>query len=234
MGGQDRAACPHGRERLEHAARRMASPASKCRARHGPPAKIISVSLPTDRELVCTSRPSLAFAKRSTLYRVSWREQGVSPPAKHCGCPMDEHSVDADGAALGLISPICAGLCGIPLTSILRAILLRGHFGWVAATHWRLGELPLAMAPFAAYSGVLVWPGPFLREPGLNVVAPLRQQRRRKTDGAGQADAAGKIHEMRPLRGPARPYHRSARRSARRQFWWTGCVACQCRCKTYT
>lgn len=72
---------------------------------------------------------------------------------------------------LGIVELACTVLYVIPRTSILGAILLTAYLGGAVATHVRVGEafvMPIVL-------GVLVWAGPFLRDPRLRALIPFRR-----------------------------------------------------------
>jgi hypothetical protein len=70
---------------------------------------------------------------------------------------------------LGICELTCTLLYAIPRTNILGAVLLTGYLGGAIATHLRIGDA--LVAPIIL--GVLVWLGPFLRNPRLRVLLPL-------------------------------------------------------------
>jgi hypothetical protein len=70
-----------------------------------------------------------------------------------------------------IVEVACAIVYAIPQTSVLGAILMTGYLGGATATHVRVGEpfyLPII-------TGIVVWMGLFLREPGLRTLVPLRK-----------------------------------------------------------
>jgi hypothetical protein len=76
--------------------------------------------------------------------------------------------------ALLLVSTI---LYLIPRTAILGAILLTGYLGGAVAANLRLLEPLFSLTLFPVYFGVLVWGSLWLRDPGLQEILPLRQNR---------------------------------------------------------
>jgi hypothetical protein len=82
------------------------------------------------------------------------------------GIPAE--ALNGIGAAL-LVSTV---LYAIPSTAVLGAILLTGYLGGAIMTHVRVGGLDFL---FAAFFGVLVWLGIYLREPRLRALIPVRQ-----------------------------------------------------------
>jgi hypothetical protein len=78
----------------------------------------------------------------------------------------------AQVARIGVLELICTGLYLVPRTSVLGVILLTGYLGGAVAAHVRIHDaflVPLAL-------GVLVWAGPWLRDPGLRAWMPIRRK----------------------------------------------------------
>ena len=72
---------------------------------------------------------------------------------------------------LAMLELSCAVLYLIPATSILGSILFTGYIGGIIFTHLRVGDpvyIPIVL-------GLLVWLGPYLREPRLRPLVPLRR-----------------------------------------------------------
>ena len=74
---------------------------------------------------------------------------------------------------LGILELLCVVVYLIPMTSVLGAILLTGYIGGAILTHLRVGEGVL----FQIALGLLIWLGPYLREPRLQELLPLRRSR---------------------------------------------------------
>jgi hypothetical protein len=72
---------------------------------------------------------------------------------------------------IGILELACTILYVIPQTAVLGAILLTGYLGGAIMTHLRLGEAWIGPAVF----GVFIWGGPFLRDPRLRALIPLRK-----------------------------------------------------------
>lgn len=72
---------------------------------------------------------------------------------------------------IGIVELVCAILYLIPRTTVLGAVLLTGYLGGAIATHVRIED------PFIspAIVGVCVWLGPYLRDPRLRELLPLRR-----------------------------------------------------------
>lgn len=75
--------------------------------------------------------------------------------------------------AIGIIEIACAILYAIPQTAVLGAILLAGYLGGACATHVRIREYGMALAPVAF--GVLAWIALYLRDARVRALAPLRK-----------------------------------------------------------
>jgi hypothetical protein len=73
---------------------------------------------------------------------------------------------------IGIIEICCAVLYAIPQTAVLGAILLTGYLGGACATHVRVGEYGLSIAPVAF--GVVIWIALYLRDRRLRALAPIR------------------------------------------------------------
>lgn len=92
--------------------------------------------------------------------------------------PESEKDLDHIGWKMSVIGGIAAlelgsvVLYAIPQTSMLGAILLTGYLGGACATHVRIGEYGMSLAPVAL--GVLVWVGLFLRDARVRALIPLR------------------------------------------------------------
>jgi len=94
----------------------------------------------------------------------------MNPPSlaegfNHLGLPVSL------ALGLGILELTCTVVYVIPRTSVLGAILLTGYLGGAILTHLRVGD------PFLApvIPGVLLWGGPYLREPRLRALIPLRR-----------------------------------------------------------
>ncbi|MGD9855186.1 MAG: DoxX family protein [Planctomycetaceae bacterium] len=75
---------------------------------------------------------------------------------------------------LAIVELACVAVYLIPQTSILGAVLLTGYLGGAICTHWRVGDM--FVGPIVI--GVLLWLGPFLRDPRLRALLPLRMSSR--------------------------------------------------------
>jgi hypothetical protein len=74
---------------------------------------------------------------------------------------------------LGILETLCVVVYLIPMTSVLGSILLTGYIGGAILTHLRVGESVLMQIAI----GLLIWLGPYLREPRLRELLPLRKSR---------------------------------------------------------
>jgi hypothetical protein len=74
--------------------------------------------------------------------------------------------------AIGIIEICCAVLYAIPQTAVLGAILLAGYLGGACATHVRVGEYGMSIAPVAI--GVVAWIALYLRDARIRSLAPIR------------------------------------------------------------
>ena len=92
----------------------------------------------------------------------------VRQAARQIGWPL---ALDRPLGVIGLIGLV---LYGIPRTSVLGAIWLTGLCGGAVAAHLRLGDPLFSHVLFGVYVGVLAWAGPWLREPRLRALIPLR------------------------------------------------------------
>lgn len=75
---------------------------------------------------------------------------------------------------LGILELLCVVVYLIPMTTILGAILLTGYIGGAILTHLRIGEAVY----FQIALGLLIWLGPYLREPRLRELLPLRRSQK--------------------------------------------------------
>jgi hypothetical protein len=71
---------------------------------------------------------------------------------------------------LGILELACTIVYLIPRTSILGAILLTGYLGGATASGVRIGDSFIG----PVFLGVLVWAGPFLRDPRIRALTPFR------------------------------------------------------------
>jgi len=74
--------------------------------------------------------------------------------------------------SIGIVEICCALIYAIPQTAVLGAILLTGYLGGACATHVRIGEYGLCIAPVAF--GVIVWIALYLRDLRVRELAPIR------------------------------------------------------------
>lgn len=75
---------------------------------------------------------------------------------------------------LGILELLCVVLYLIPMTTILGAVLLTGYIGGTIVTHLRVGESVF----FQIGLGLFIWLGPYLREPRLHTLLPLRRSQK--------------------------------------------------------
>ena len=75
---------------------------------------------------------------------------------------------------LGILELLCVVAYLIPMTTVLGAILLTGYVGGAILTHLRVGETVY----FQIALGLLIWLGPYLREPRLHELLPLRRSQK--------------------------------------------------------
>jgi hypothetical protein len=74
---------------------------------------------------------------------------------------------------IGALELVCGLVFLIPRTSVLGAILVAAYLGGAVATHVRIGEAPVGLAP--ALLAVFAWAGLYLRDPRLRALLPLRR-----------------------------------------------------------
>jgi hypothetical protein len=74
---------------------------------------------------------------------------------------------------IGLTELACALLFAFPRTSVLGAVLMTGYLGGAVATHVRVSDFSVFLAP--AILGALGWLGVYLRDPRLRALLPLRR-----------------------------------------------------------
>jgi len=72
---------------------------------------------------------------------------------------------------LAILELTCVVVYVIPRTAVLGAILLTGYLGGAVASHFRVGDPPIAQVLL----GVLAWGGLYLRDERLRALLPLRQ-----------------------------------------------------------
>jgi hypothetical protein len=77
---------------------------------------------------------------------------------------------------LGILELLCVVAYLIPITSIVGAVLLTGYIGGAILAHVRIGESIL----FQIVLGLMIWLGPYLREPRLRELLPLRLNQRKQ------------------------------------------------------
>ena len=77
---------------------------------------------------------------------------------------------------LGIVLLVSTILYAVPQTSILGAILLTGYLGGAVATHVRIGNPLFTHLLFPVYLGILVWLGPYLRDPRVRALVPYRSK----------------------------------------------------------
>lgn len=77
---------------------------------------------------------------------------------------------------LGIVLLVSTILYAVPQTSILGAILLTGYLGGAVATHVRIGNPLFTHLLFPVYLGILVWLGPYLRDPRVRALVPFRSK----------------------------------------------------------
>lgn len=112
---------------------------------------------------VISALVGLLFLMSAAIKLVGGAE--VTEGFAHLGLP------DSMRVPLGILEIACAVVYLIPATSVTGAILLVGYLGGAICTHWRVGDpvyLPIVL-------GLLVWLGPYLREPRLKALLPLRR-----------------------------------------------------------
>jgi DoxX-like protein len=74
---------------------------------------------------------------------------------------------------IGLLELACVVVYLIPPAAVLGAVLITGYLGGAVVTHLRVGQGPVAIAPFML--GVFAWAGLWLRDPRLRALLPLRR-----------------------------------------------------------
>ncbi|HEX5226072.1 MAG TPA: DoxX family protein [Bryobacteraceae bacterium] len=77
--------------------------------------------------------------------------------------------------ALAIIALVCVVVYAIPRTCVLGAILLTGYLGGAVATHLRIRD-PLFDTIFPILFGILIWAGPYLRNPRLSAFIPIQKE----------------------------------------------------------
>jgi hypothetical protein len=90
--------------------------------------------------------------------------QVVEFTANHLGYPATAF------LPLAILEITSLVLYAIPRTAVLGAILVTGYLGGAVASHFRVGDPPIAQCLLI----VLAWGGLYLREPRLRGVLPLR------------------------------------------------------------
>ncbi|HUK00930.1 MAG TPA: DoxX family protein [Steroidobacteraceae bacterium] len=80
--------------------------------------------------------------------------------------------------AIGAAELIAAVLYLVPRTTIFGAILLTGVLGGAIAAHMRIGDALFPTYIFPVLVGLILWGGPYLRDPALAALIPMRRIRR--------------------------------------------------------
>jgi hypothetical protein len=76
---------------------------------------------------------------------------------------------------IGIIELVCLVLYLAPRTAVLGALLLTGYLGGAIATHVRIGSPLFSHILFPIYVALMLWGGPYLREPRLRELLPFRR-----------------------------------------------------------
>ena len=79
---------------------------------------------------------------------------------------------------IGAVELIATALYLAPRTSIFGAILLTGVLGGAIAAHLRIGDALFPSYIFPVLVGLILWGGPYLRDPALAALIPVRRIRR--------------------------------------------------------
>lgn len=76
---------------------------------------------------------------------------------------------------IGVVLLVATVLYLIPSTAILGAIMLTGYLGGAVASHVRVDNPLFTHTLFPIYIALLIWGGPYLRDPRLRTLVRLRR-----------------------------------------------------------
>lgn len=122
----------------------------------------------TNGKLVWTGRVITGLVSAMFLMSASMKLRGGPELAQgftHLGLPASMV------LPLAILEAGCVLVYLVPATAVLGAVLLTGYLGGAICTHWRVGD------PFVVQVvlGLVMWLGPYLREPRLHALLPLRR-----------------------------------------------------------
>jgi hypothetical protein len=133
--------------------------------------------------LVCREFGSTALGRRlGGLVILSMRLGGLIMPALRPAVTEAMHHIghgssDVLTRRLGLISIVCTILYGVPPASILAAIVVAFCLGAAQVWQARSGGMPSICILLGICVALLVWGGPWWREPNLRLRSAIQRRR---------------------------------------------------------
>ncbi|HUI94921.1 MAG TPA: DoxX family protein [Xanthobacteraceae bacterium] len=93
------------------------------------------------------------------------------------------------GFWIGVLEAVLLVFYVVPRTSVFGAVLFMGVFGGAIASHLRHSDPVLTHDLFGVYLGAVMWGGPWLRDPALRAVFPVRRRAAQDEGGFGGGES---------------------------------------------